>query len=150
MIIYLLKIATEHPDAAMQSEIKELVNHYFLTKNLPGQCSLQDHTFISFHCKEKNGVIRKIRQENIIYIEKKGHKVQLYTHNGSFSFYSSLKKLEEILDPNMFLRVHQGYIVNLYEISYLHSEGIALISVDKIIPVSRRNQSKLDKMILFS
>lgn len=137
-------------DKKVQTEIQETINDYLLSKNLNANCSIIDKTFLSFRCKNERGTLKKIRQENIIYIEKIRHKVILYTHLGNFEFYSSLKKLEEKLNPTMFYRVHQGYIVNIREIKMLYSSELSLLSCDRIIPVSRRKSIKLKKELVYS
>lgn len=147
-MIYILKILTDKQDSTVQNEIKELVSSYLAEKKLSGSCSFQDNLFLSFHCKEENGIVKQIRQENIIYIEKHGHKVTLCTHNGNFSFYSSLKKLLEELDSDIFVRVHQGFVVNVNEIKMIYADELSLISVDRLIPISRRSRGKLNKITL--
>lgn len=147
-MVYYIKILTNKKDKAMQNEIKELISNYLIEKNLSGSCSIQDNRFLSFKSREEYGTIKKIRQHSIMYIEKKGHMVVLHTRNGVFSFYSSLKKLSEKLDPDAFVRVHQGYIVNVNEIKMVYTDYLSLISIDKPIPISRRNRGSLNKFTL--
>lgn len=147
-MIYILKILTDKQDSTVQNEIKELVSSYMAENKLSGSCSLQGNLFLSLHSREENGIVKQIRQESIIYIEKRGHKVLLYTHNGNFSYYSSFKKLLEQLDSDIFVRVHQGFIVNINEIKMVFSDELSLISVDRLIPISRRSRVKLNKLVL--
>ncbi|GEM_PF-2529368 len=151
MIKYTITVEKEDDlSPSFENEIRELVSNYLASKNLNGRCSIQDKTFLSFTCRQETGMLRKIRQEHIIYIEKCDHKVILHTLMGDYDFYSSLKKMELQLNPDFFVRVHQGYIVNIREIKMLYTHELSLMSCDAMIPVSRRHRAYLGKKILFS
>lgn len=144
MYYFNVKITVSEEFPSMESEIRELVCEYLSKKNLTGNCFVHNNTFLSFFCKEDNRIIKKIRQEDILFIEKNRRKVTLYTKHGDFTINSSLKKLEEKLDPALFYRVHQGYIVNINDIKQFFSSELSLLSCNRMIPVSRRNRSKLN------
>lgn len=61
----------------------------------------------------------------------------------------TLKEYEEILDPDVFLRVHQSHIVNKNEIeTYIKNEGLYLkLSDGSTVDVSRRKKKLIDQAL---
>ncbi len=77
----------------------------------------------------------KIALENIMYVEADGNYTIIHTTTGDFIYSTVLRKIEEKLPEEMFMRVHRSYVVNVN-----HIDGVSgnMITVDKSeIPVSR-------------
>lgn len=79
--------------------------------------------------------VYRIKYEDILYIEGLGEYVSFYTTSGRIITLESLKKLEERLPVQHFLRVHKSYIVNKNRINYLHGNELDLNG--KMIPVGK-------------
>lgn len=78
-----------------------------------------------------------IPYRNILYLSSMGHTILIHCKNGSVQSYTG--RLDDLLlrlDPTVFARCHQSYIVNLYNISAL--EGDFFICGTQQIPISRR------------
>ena len=59
---------------------------------------------------------KKIRIENILYIESKLHKLEfnILEHGlATYTMYGTLNELENELEEYPFLRIHQSFLVNL-------------------------------------
>lgn len=78
----------------------------------------------------------QIPYDEIIYFEGRGRKVCLHTKDEEYEFYSKISNVYDELDENIFLRVHNSYIVNM---DYIRSiEKLEVILLNGIsIPVSR-------------
>ena len=127
----------------LESCLQEVVCDYLSGNQIDATCEVKENRYITIHPHRKKEVLTKILQDDVYFLEKARHKVNIYTSVGDYTIYSSLKQLEEELDPDTFVRVHQGYIVNIHQIAVLGDKQVIVNKCDKVIPVSRRNLSKL-------
>lgn len=79
--------------------------------------------------------IHRIAQADILYLEAYGDYVKVHTAQHYLLPKERLSRLEEKLDPGIFLRAHRTFIVNLNAIDYL--EGNSLMIGENRIPVSK-------------
>ena len=87
----------------------------------------------------------KINFSDINVIEAKGDYIRIKTDDKSHIVHSTLKKVEDKLPQELFLKVHRSYIINLSKIIDIEDNSV-LIKQD-IIPVSRSNKSELMKRL---
>lgn len=87
----------------------------------------------------------KINFSEITVIEAKGDYIRIKTDDKSHIVHSTLKKIEDKLPNDIFLKVHRSYIINLSKIVDIEDNSV-LIKQD-IIPVSRSNRSELMKRL---
>ncbi len=87
----------------------------------------------------------KIDFSTINVIEAKGDFIKIKTDDKNHIVHSTLKKVEDKLPPNIFLKVHRSYVINLSKIIDIEDNSV-LIKQD-IIPVSRSNRSELMKRL---
>lgn len=87
----------------------------------------------------------KISFSDINIIEAKGDYIKIKTNDKSHIVHSTLKKIEDKLPSDTFLKVHRSYIINLSKIIDIEDNSV-LIKQD-IIPVSRSNRSELMKRL---
>lgn len=87
----------------------------------------------------------KIDIPSIYLVEAKGDYINVKTENQDYRVHSSLKKIEEKLPVNLFLKVHRSYIINLKKIIDIEDNSV-LIKKD-VIPVSRSNRPELMKRL---
>ena len=87
----------------------------------------------------------KINFSEINVIEAKGDYIRIKTDGKSHIVHSTLKKIEDKLPDEMFLKVHRSYVINLSKIIDIEDNSV-LIRQD-IIPVSRSNRSELMKRL---
>ena len=79
--------------------------------------------------------LEKVFYKNIKYIESSSGYVTFYNNSKNLLVNGTLKRVEEKLDSNNFIRVHRSYIVNLNRISGYSSDYIEIDSVK--VPLSR-------------
>jgi len=104
----------------------------FLELKYAGSSTRPAQDFISVHADHK---IHKIRYEDILYIEGLREYVSFYTREQRIISLQSLKKLEELLPSDQFVRIHKSYIVPVVRIKNM--EGNEVEIGNKKIPVGR-------------
>lgn len=87
----------------------------------------------------------KIDIPSIYLVEAKGDYIQVKTESKNYTVHSTLKKIEEKLPDNLFLKVHRSYIINIKKIIDIEDNSV-LIKKD-VIPVSRSNRPELMKRL---
>jgi len=84
----------------------------------------------------KNRKSSKYAVNTILYIEAKPSYVTYYTKFEKITTTGVLKKVEEDLDPNIFIRIHRSFIVNINKIDSISNNSV--IMSGKILPLSRK------------
>ena len=87
----------------------------------------------------------KINFEKIYLIEAKGDYILIKTEEKNYTVHSTLKKIEDKLPENLFLKVHRSYIINVKQIIDIEDNSV-LIARD-VIPISRANRPELMKRL---
>lgn len=90
---------------------------------------------------QKSEKLLNLAVEEIMYLEASGDYTILSTKNDQFVSSSGIGKLEEILDPEQFIRIHRSTIINincLKEIERHFNGGMVVkMQTGKSFPVSR-------------
>lgn len=90
----------------------------------------------------------KIFYKDIFYFESNGHDILVKTENTVYKVGGSLKKLEEEIASNQFIRIHKSFLVNIKYIYAINSDTVTL--TDKsTIPLSKERRAAVRK-IFFS
>ncbi|MFI1743401.1 LytR/AlgR family response regulator transcription factor [Thalassobellus sediminis] len=87
----------------------------------------------------------KIDIPSIYLVEAKGDYIHVKTEDKNYTVHSTLKKIEEKLPTDLFLKVHRSYIINIQKIIDIEDNSV-LIKKD-VIPVSRSNRPELMKRL---
>ncbi|MGB0980485.1 MAG: LytR/AlgR family response regulator transcription factor [Winogradskyella sp.] len=87
----------------------------------------------------------KIDIPSIYLVEAKGDYIQVKTEDKNYTVHSTLKKIEEKLPNNLFLKVHRSYIINVDKI--IDIEDNSVLIKKNVIPVSRSNRPELMKRL---
>lgn len=103
------------------------INHELLRKLLKKAITYKlgmdkQQAVIEFYC-ERNNII--IKQKSIMYIERVGRKVVICTIQKEYGTIKTLSEIEEILE-DFFVKVNQGTIVNMYEITNIEDYHVYL------------------------
>lgn len=92
-----------------------------------------------------SNIIRRITLDEISFAEAMGDYVKIYTGAKFFTVHSTLKALEERLDPEKFIRVHRSYIVAINKVDSVRDGSI--IIKDKAIPVADAYRATFNKKL---
>lgn len=144
-IVYL----TSHLDYAV--DVYQTRHFWFVTKDrmeelLPGV--LQQALEQADRCGEKMLLIsskpcrQQLRQSEILYLERVKRKSSIVTGGGEFQCAESLDELYLRLDPEVFVRCHNSYIVNLEHVRTFQRTQLVMDN-ESIILVSRSYQAAL-------
>ncbi len=87
----------------------------------------------------------KIEFTSIYLIEAKGDYIQIKTFQKNYTVHSTLKKIEEKLPEELFLKIHRSYIINTKHIIDIEDNSV-LIEKD-VVPVSRSYRPELMKKL---
>jgi DNA-binding LytR/AlgR family response regulator len=88
-----------------------------------------------------DSLLTKLNADDISWIEAAGDYVKIQIGDKSQVVYSTLKKFEEKLPPQKFLRVHRSFIINLSKITNIDSTNLEINK--KIIPISGSYREEL-------
>jgi len=83
----------------------------------------------------------KIDIPSIYLIEAKGDYINIKTEDKNYVVHSTLKKIEDKLPDDVFLKVHRSFIINFNKIIDIEDNSV-LIKKD-VVPVSRSNRPEL-------
>lgn len=87
----------------------------------------------------------KLEIPSIYLIEAKGDYINVKTEDKNYTVHSTLKKIEDKLPNDLFLKVHRSYIINIKKIIDIEDNSV-LIKKD-VVPVSRSNRPELMKRL---
>lgn len=96
---------------------------------VPLQPNKPDYTFV----KSGNKTV-KMYFNKILYIEGMRDYLQIHTEDSKIMTLLNFKTIQDLLDPQKFIRVHKSYIVAIDKIDYIESNAIKIR--EKLIPVS--------------
>lgn len=90
-----------------------------------------------------------IRVNNIQCISAAGNYVEIYSNNELYLMRATMKQIEELLPPTVFLRTHRSHIINVNEIDRIKSQpsgnGAVHLRCGKMLSISKKYRSRLQK-----
>lgn len=95
---------------------------------------------------------KKIRIENILYIESKLHKLEfnILEHGlATYTMYGTLNELENELEEYPFLRIHQSFLVNLKYIKCVTGYKVVLSNGQELTVPRARYKTVKDTFIAY-
>lgn len=102
--------------------------------------AIQDFIFVKTEHK-----IQKIELDDILYIEGLKDYISIFTKNERVITLQNMKKMEETLPKNDFIRVHKSYIIAVDKIESIERSRIAIAG--KTIPVGDTYRDAFFKLI---
>ena len=119
-----------------------------LLKSLqPEGRSYESHIFV-----QKSEKLFNLPVQDIVYMEASGDYTVITTHNDQFVSSSGIGKLEELMDPDTFIRVHRSTIININYLKEIerHFNGGMVVKMQsgKSFPVSRTYARLIRKKVV--
>lgn len=109
--------------------------------------NFETHIFV-----QKSEKLFNLPVEEIVYLEASGDYTIITTRNDQFVSSSGIGKLEEIMDPDAFIRVHRSTIINLNYLKEIerHFNGGMIVKMQsgKSFPVSRTYAKLIRKKVV--
>jgi two-component system, LytTR family, response regulator len=145
-----------------QERFKQAIDRAFKRKkmeegdleNLLGSLHQVNHkgTYDSHIFVQKSEKLFNLPVEEIVYLEASGDYTIISTKNDQFVSSSGIGKLEEIMNPDTFLRVHRSTIVNVNYLKEIerHFNGGMIVKMQsgKSFPVSRTYAKQIRKKVV--
>jgi two-component system LytT family response regulator len=101
---------------------------------------------------QKSEKLLNLPVEEIVYLEASGDYTILTTKSDQFVSSSGIGKLEEILNPETFIRVHRSTIININNLKEIekHFNGGMVVKMlnGKSFPVSRTYAKLIRKKVV--
>ena len=95
--------------------------------------------------------VKIIPVDEILYFEAQDDFVEIHTEQGSHLKYERLGRLEQLLDKQMFIRVHRSFLLNLdYLVKmepYSKESRLAYLKNGDVVPVSKSGYKKLRDLL---
>lgn len=106
----------------------------------PQQNLLSDFIFVKTEHK-----IQKVYLNDILFIEGLKDYISIFTPTERIITLQNMKKMEDALPPNHFIRVHKSYIVSINKIDSIERSRIFI--GDKVIPVGDTYRDEFFKIV---
>ena len=149
---YLLKpVNTERLKIAIERlEEKILSNSKTEYRNILTEFSAQNYPLHRILVKE-NTKVHVIPVENVSYIEAQDDYILIHTKDNCYLKNERISNLELELDPQIFIRLHRSFLVNIDFInrieSYTKDSRLVRLITGVEIPVSRSGYKKLKQIL---
>ena len=152
---YLLKpIDQERFRLAVERAFKRKKTEEGTLEDLLGSLRQVNHkgTYDAHIFVQKSEKLFNLPVEEIVYLEASGDYTIISTKNDQFVSSSGIGKLEEIMNPDTFIRVHRSTIVNLNYLKEIerHFNGGMVVKMlsGKSFPVSRTYAKQIRKRVV--
>jgi two-component system LytT family response regulator len=109
-------------------------------KKLSGHEVDSDYVFV-----RSNSALTKIGLNDILYIQALGDYVKIFTANKHNLVHSTLKSMEEKLDPARFFRLHRSYLVSINHIEKIEENEVRI--GQHSIPIGEQYKKELLKRL---
>ncbi|MEM1119960.1 MAG: LytTR family DNA-binding domain-containing protein [Bacteroidota bacterium] len=111
---------------------------YFKLRQEKQRSLAAERDFVFIKCEKK---YEKINFADLLYVEGMQNYSVFYTKNEKFVTLLSLRKVEDLLPKQLFIRAHKSFIIALDKIKSL--EGNAVTIHQRFIPVGREQRKEL-------
>ncbi len=130
---YLIKPITEEKLSLVLEKAFEKIEKDILYKSEKG-----------FFIIRKNGKEIKVMNDDVLFFEKVNNYIHINMENHKDErIRMTLKEFEDIIDMELYLRCHNGFIVNKSKIKSISTKEIELFNTDIKIPVGRGYKSEI-------
>jgi DNA-binding LytR/AlgR family response regulator len=97
---------------------------------------------------KKKQIYRKVNIQDILYVQSDDNYVKVQVAGGeTFTLRLPLKKLEELLPAEAFLRIHRRYIVAVDHVDAINFQDSTLLIGEEELPVSQSKRKELEEHI---
>jgi len=100
----------------------------------------KEHFFIKVDSK-----FVKLNFDEVLWVESFGDYIQFFTPNKKYTVHMTLKKVEERLPAERFMRIHRQYVINLDKVVDIQDNSVLI--KDKVIPISRSHREGFMKKL---
>lgn len=128
--------AIQKVKVVMEAEPKKAIENSSLTAAEDSE----NHLYVNIDRR-----LIKINIPDIYLIEAKGDYISIKTEGKNHIVHSTMKKIEEKLPKDIFVKIHRSFIINLTSI--IDIEDNSVLIAKEVVPVSRSNKPELMKRL---
>ena len=102
-------------------------------------------------CVKSYGDYRYIDSEDVLYFEADNNSTDIHLNNGEMiTAFKTLKHFETVLPPTQFLRIHNSYIINVNQVSRIHTGNTVCYIKNSTtkLPFSKSYKENVDLIII--
>lgn len=117
------------------------------TAEVSGEIPKQQSLII---CVKSYGDYRYIDSEDVLYFEADNNSTDIHLNNGEMiTAFKTLKHFETVLPPTQFLRIHNSYIINVNQVSRIHTGNTVCYIKNSTtkLPFSKSYKENVDLII---
>jgi two-component system, LytTR family, response regulator len=100
---------------------------------------------------ESEGRIVLLKTGDVLWLQSFGNQIRVHSGSSTYLVRYTMKKLQALLDPRHFLRVHRNAIVNLDHVIefFLPTAGNMFVKLDNgtCLPLRKANRASLRKLL---
>lgn len=144
----------ENTDAILNTEVKEDIEvqdeEIEEDKNQPLEEVIYTKQKPLVICVKSYGDYRYIDSEDILYFEADNNSTDIHLNNGEMiTAFKTLKHFENVLPQNQFLRIHNSYIININQVSRIHTGNTVCYIKNSTtkLPFSKSYKDNVDLII---
>ena len=141
IVDYLVKPITEE---RFEKAVQKLKAAKVPPKNSASNEEMPSDTKKEFYINIDRRLI-KIEFDTVNVVEARGDYILIKTESKNYTVHSTLKKIEDKLPKDLFLKVHRSFIINTKKI--IDIEDNSVLIAKEVIPVSRANKPELMKRL---
>jgi DNA-binding LytR/AlgR family response regulator len=104
------------------------------------EVSIQGDEFI--FVRDSN-VVRRLRLDDILFVEAMGDYVKIHTENKFYAIHTSMRILEDRLPTGIFIRIHRSYLIAVGKMDYIQDGSVVIHG--KPLPVGDAYRALLNK-----
>lgn len=101
-------------------------------------------------CVKSYGDYRYIDSDDVLYFEADNNSTDIHLNNGEMiTAFKTLKHFETVLPPSQFLRIHNSYIININQVSRIHTGNTVCYIKNSTtkLPFSKSYKENVDLII---
>ena len=83
---------------------------------------------------------------DILYLEAEGNYIRLHTQDTDYRFRETLANVERELEPQGFVRIHKGFLVNQEAVYRIGSDEVTLFDQERL-PIGRSNKEQVKERL---
>lgn len=137
--------AVEIPDSETELDSETIDNTLIIEKPIVIQ---QEQSLVI--CIKSYGDYRYIDSEEILYFEADNNSTDIHLNNGEMiTAFKTLKHFETVLPHSQFLRIHNSYIINISQVSRIHTGNTVCYIKNSAtkLPFSKSYKENVDLII---
>lgn len=90
---------------------------------------------------------RSVKIREILYLEGRGHWIDVNTWSDRFDIYGSLGQFEKELTPHGFFRIHRNFLVNMAAVFSINKDTVTLVDYTSL-PMGRDRKARVREHFL--